>query len=92
MEETLFYSLAPFFHPEDPLVSFEVRILGRLRTTSSRLGNCTQVSIRATAGAYLFAVAFFLPPMVPSHLRCPTYIISGISNGGMQNYVFCIFW
>lgn len=30
----------------------------------------------------------FLHPMVPSHLRCPSYIIFGISNHSMQNNFF----
>ena len=30
-------------------------------------------------------MACFLHPMVPSHLRCPSYIIPGISNHSMQN-------
>lgn len=32
LEETLFYFLALFFHPEDPLVNFEVHFLSRLNT------------------------------------------------------------
>lgn len=74
------------------LTSFEVGIPWQTENHYSLLGNCKYSSYinificdysPRQEHTYLPRLAFCIPW---HHLRCPSYIISGISNHSMQNY------